>query len=186
MNSLKLSMLAAVIACASGCSSLPKSMEVSDSGVQKITWTKGSEATAFRDQNGVCHTYSIDVKATLEKLGEQVKACFNGSLPMKPAAITGVSSVNVAWNKVPRARIAGVYAEATGQGTIKGKGGGWGSAHKLFYVRGFFQYHGNTCHVVVPDGDDYVETLGHEFKHCIDGYFHDNGGEWHDESNRRM
>jgi len=78
-----------------------------------------------------------------------------------------------------------VFAEATGQGTINGKGGGWGSAHRLMSVRGFFKYHGNTCHVVVPDEPGYVGTLGHEFKHCVDGYFHDNSSEWHDEDDRR-
>ena len=29
----------------------------------------------------------------------------------------------MAWNKVPRVQVAGVYAEATGLGTVKGKGG---------------------------------------------------------------
>ena len=159
-------------------------MQVNASDVQQITWTKGSEVAAFRDQNGVCHTYSKDTRAGLPKLGEQVKACFSGSLPQKSVVATGAKSVSVAWNKVPRAEMAGVYSEVTGQGTIKGKRAGWRSADRLFAVRGFFKYHDNTCHVVVPDQPDYIGTLGHEFKHCIDGYFHDNAGEWHDADER--
>lgn len=154
-------------------------MEVSRGDVHKIAWTKGAEGKAFRDEHGICHTFSRDTKASLQDLGEQVKACFNGSLPEKLVKAPPVKSVKTAWNKVPRAQMATIYAQATNQGTIKGKGGGWMRTDRLFAIRGFFMYHADTCHVVVPDQPDYVSTLGHEFKHCVDGYFHDNQGEWH-------
>jgi hypothetical protein len=184
MRTLGLILTAVLVACSAGCSTLPQSMSVNQGEVKKIAWTKGTEAEAFRDQNGVCHTFSRDLKASLQALGNQVKACFSGALPEKLTNATQVKSVNVVWNKVPRANVAGVYAEATGLGTVKGKGGGWTSADRLFAVRGFFMYDGSTCHVVVPDQSDYVSTLGHEFKHCVDGYFHDNQGGWHDSADR--
>jgi hypothetical protein len=154
-------------------------MEAGRDDVKKIAWTKGSDAKAFRDEHGVCHMFSHDTRASLHELGEQVKACFNGSLQQKLLDRPQVKSVTTAWNRVPRAQMAGVYAQATGQGKIKGKGGGWKSADRLFAVRGFFMYRADTCHVVVPDQPDYISTLGHEFKHCVDGYFHDHHGEWH-------
>ena len=180
VNTIKLMLIAAVIALAQGCSTLPRALEANAGDVQKIIWTKAAEASAFRDQNGVCHTFARDSKAALHDLGQQVKACFNGTLPEKLVTATEAKSVKVVWNKVPRAQMAGVYAEATGQGSIKGKGGGWKSAHRLFAVRGFFIYNADTCHVVVSDQPEYIGTLGHEFKHCVDGYFHDNMGEWDD------
>jgi hypothetical protein len=180
VNTIKLMLVTAVVALAQGCSTLPPALEANAGDVQKITWTKGSEADAFRDQLGVCHTFARDTKAALRGLGEQLKACFNGTLPEKLVHATEAKTVKVVWNKVPRAQMAGVYAEATGQGSIKGKGGGWKSADRLFAVRGFFINQGDQCHVVVADQPEYTSTLGHEFKHCTDGYFHDNLGEWDD------
>jgi hypothetical protein len=182
VNTIKLILIAAVVALAQGCSTLPHALEAGAGAgnVQKIVWTKAADASAFRDQNGVCHTFARDNKTALKDLGDQVRACFDGTLPQKPVTVSDAKSVKVVWNKVPRAQMAGVYAEATGQGSIKGKGGGWKSADRLFAVRGFFVYNADTCHVVVADQPEYTGTLGHEFKHCIDGYFHNNKGEWDD------
>lgn len=180
MNTIKLMLAAAVVALAQGCSTLPRALEAGSGNVQKIAWTKGADASAFRDQNGVCHTFARDAKVALKDLGDQVRACFDGTLPEKVVSAPSVKPVKVVWNKVPRAQMAGVYAEATGQGSIKGKGGGWKSADRLFAVRGFFMYVADTCHVVVDDKAEYTGTLGHEFKHCVDGYFHNHMGEWDD------
>lgn len=180
MNTIKLMLIAAVVALAQGCTTLPRALEAGSGDVQKIVWTKSADAPAFRDQNGVCHTFARDSKAALTTLGDQVRACFDGTLPAKTVTQYDAKSVKVVWNKVPRAQMAGVYAEATGQGSIKGKGGGWKSADRLFAVRGFFIYNADTCHVVVADSAEYTGTLGHEFKHCVDGYFHNNMGEWDD------
>ena len=114
MRTLGLMAVAALIACSAGCSTLPQSMAVNQSEVKKLTWTKGTDTDAFRDQNGICHTFSHDVKASLQALGTQVKACFNGSLPEK-LTNAQAKTFDVAWNKVPRAHVASVYAEATGR-----------------------------------------------------------------------
>jgi hypothetical protein len=181
VNKVLFIFVAVLINCMQGCSTLPQSMHANENDTQRIVWAKGSDAQAFRDQHGVCHMFARDTKAAFQVLGEQVKACFNGSLPEKSESMPlPARSVKVAWNKVSRAQMPGVYADATGQGTVKGKGGGWRSADRLFAVRGFFMQAGDTCHVVVPDQADYVSTLGHEFKHCVDGYFHDNLGQWHE------
>jgi hypothetical protein len=180
VNTIKLMLVAAIVALAQGCTTIPRALEADAGNVQRIVWTKSTDASAFRDQNGVCHTFARDTKIALQRLGDQVRACFDRTLPQKPVSASDEKSVKVVWNKVPRAQMAGVYAEATGRGAFKGKGGGWKSADRLFAVRGFFIYNGDTCHVVVADQAEYTGTLGHEFKHCVDGYFHDNVGEWDD------
>ena len=83
MNTIKLMLIAAVVALAQGCSTLPRALEANANDVQKIVWNKAADASAFRDQNGVCHTFARDTKAALHDLGQQVKACFNGTLPEK-------------------------------------------------------------------------------------------------------
>jgi hypothetical protein len=175
---VKLLVSASALALTGACTTLPPSMEVGAGGIQKITWSKGAETEAFRDPSGVCHTFARDTRAALQTLGNQVKACFEGALPEKAATSIPGKAVNVAWNRVPRERVAGVFAQATGQGTVAGRGGRWRSADRLFAIRGFFIYDADTCHVVVPDQPDYVGTLGHEFKHCVDGFFHDGHGDW--------
>ena len=114
----------------------------------------------------------------MRALGAQVKACFEGSLPQMLAEKPDAKSVKVVWNKIPRDRIDALYIETQVQSAFLATSGRRKVAAPLLAVRGFFTYVADTCHVVVPDQSDYTGTLGHEFKHCVDGLFHNEHGEW--------
>jgi hypothetical protein len=77
--------------------------------------------------------------------------------------------------EVTAARIDELFAERTGQSVLHAAGRRKAS---VFAVRGFYVYRGDTCHVVVADHNDFLSTVGHEFKHCLDGEYHDERGLW--------
>ena len=179
MRPIELLAFAAAIACTQGCSAVPHAAEPESRDVQKIAWTKGHDAAAFRDQHGVCHMFSRDTKAALAGLGEQVKACFEGSLPQVRVDKPEAKSVKVAWNKMPGDRINHAYAQTMAESAlIMATSARRRSAAPQASVRGFFTHIAGVCHVVVPDQPGYAGTLGHEFKHCVDGLFHDEQGRW--------
>ena len=164
-----------VLIAAQGCATAPSAVG-SGSEMQSITWTRGSELAAFRDPNGTCHTFSRDSEAAMHALGAQVKACFEGTLPVMPGNAAGGQRVKVVWQKVPSARIDDLFAADAARSALQAA-----SRRKtasMFGVHGFYVYRGDTCHVVVSDHLEHVRTLGHEFKHCVDGEFHDERGVW--------
>ena len=69
----------ALLACAQMCVASPPAPNGAD--VRKIAWNKGAAGMAFRDEHGVCHAFAHDTRAGLQMLGDQVKACFERSLP---------------------------------------------------------------------------------------------------------
>jgi hypothetical protein len=122
--------------------------------------------------------FSRDTKAALNGLGEQVKACFDGSLPHALTDKAEAKSVKVAWNKAPRDRLNDLYAQTMLHSAIIATSARRKSPAPQSAVRGFYTQVADTCHVTVPDQPGYEGTLGHEFKHCVDGLFHDEHGVW--------
>ena len=176
MAYLRTMLVATAVACAAGCGTLPAANALDSANVRKITWTRDFEGAAFRDQFGVCHTFSRDNEAALRALGSQVEACFEGSLPEVVVNAPALRSTRVLWTKAPAARVNDLYAEQAAQSVAA-----LGARRKpaiLFAVRGFYTFDSDTCHVIVSDHPDYARTLGHEFKHCVDGHFHDERGRW--------
>ena len=164
-----------VLAVLHGCAAAPRATEAVASDVREIKWTKGIDAEPFRDEHGVCHTFSHDHRGALSTLGAQVKACFERTLPIVAVGSSAVRGVKVTWQKVAGSRIDELFA-ASAQPAV------FNAARRtrpaMFAVRGFYEYRGDTCNVVVSDHDDHASTLGHEFKHCVDGEFHDERGVW--------
>jgi hypothetical protein len=159
-----------------GCAAAPRAREAAGTlDVERIMWTRGSEASAFRDQFGVCHVFSEDRQAALRTVGTQVKACFERSLPLVAVDAPAERIVKMTWQRVPASRIDELFAQTADTGFLH-------AARRrkaaLFSVNGFYEYHGDTCYVVVADHQEYLLTLGHEFKHCVDGDFHDDRGVW--------
>ena len=167
-------LLLLVLLGAQGCATTTAVRD--DAEVQRITWTRGVELPAFRDQNGICHTFSRDNETAMHTLGQQVKACFDGTLPVVPTKASVPAPVRVAWQKVPTAQIDDLFAAQAAQSVLHAAGRR--KAASVFAVHGFYVYRGDTCHVVVSEHAEHVRTLGHEFKHCIDGEFHDERGLW--------
>jgi hypothetical protein len=169
---------AALLACAQVCAAFPRA-ESEGRDVHKIAWNKHVEGEAFRDEHGVCHAFARDTRAGLQTLGDQVKACFERALPERRVETPEAKSVKVAWNRAAPGRLDQLYAEsAERKNALYMTSARRRTAPPLLSVRGFFTQAGDTCHVVVPDLPDYVRTLGHESKHCVDGLFHDHHGEW--------
>ena len=163
-----------VIVAAQGCATAPADVPPA-SGAQQVTWTRGLDRTAFVDERGVCHTFSRDAQDGMRALGSQVQACFEGSLPVAAALQTSARRVKIAFQKTSAARIDDLFAEHAAQSMLQAAGR---RKAAVFAVRGFYAYRGDTCHVVVSDHADYLTTLGHEFKHCLDGEYHDERGVW--------
>ena len=44
-------------------------------------------------------------------------------------------------------------------------------------LRGFYRMEKNVCHIYTSDTPEDLIVLGHEFKHCVDGKWHDDS--WH-------
>jgi hypothetical protein len=164
-----------VLVAAQGCASAPHGVAAAG-GMQHITWTRGLESEAFQDQHGVCHTFSRDSELAMRGLGSQVQACFERSLPVVTTNAPAPRGVKVAWEKVPAGEIDALFAETAQPSVLHAAGRTKASA--MFAVRGFYVQRGDTCHVLVSDHADYLSTLGHEFKHCVDGDFHDARGVW--------
>jgi hypothetical protein len=168
-------LLLPVLLAAQGCAATPPAVPA-DGGAQRIVWTRGIELPAFRDQDGTCHTFSRDSESAMHTLGRQVKACFEGSLPVVPTKASVIGQVKVAWQKVPAARIDELFNAEAAQSALHAAGRR--RTASVFSVRGFYTYRGDTCHVVVSDHVESIRTLGHEFKHCVDGDYHDERGIW--------
>ena len=164
-----------VLIAAQGCATAPSAVHA-DAQVESITWTRGVDLPAFRDQVGTCHTFSRDSEAAMRDLGVQVKACFEGTLPVVPTRAAGAQRVKVVWQKVTSARIDDMFNAEAAQSVLHAAGRR--KAASVFSVHGFYVYRGDTCHVVVADHLEHARTLGHEFKHCVDGEFHDERGVW--------
>lgn len=168
-------LLLPVLLAAQGCATTPPAVRA-DAEAQRITWTRGIELPAFRDQNGICHTFSRDNETAMHTLGQQVKACFEGALPVVPTRASVSGDVKVAWQKVSAERIDDLFSAQAAQSVLHAAGRR--KTASVFSVHGFYAYRGDTCHVVVSDHAEHVRTLGHEFKHCLDGEFHDERGLW--------
>jgi hypothetical protein len=164
-----------LILAVQGCATLPHGVAPAGEARQ-ITWTRGVESAPFEDQNGVCHTFSRDTPAALQALGSQVKACFERALPVMATASARERGVKVMWQRVAVARIDALFAESASQSVLHAAGGR--KAATPFAVRGFYVQRDDACVVVVSDHAGYLVTLGHEFKHCIDGEYHDERGVW--------
>ena len=75
-------------------------------------------------------------------------------------------SGTVQWHKVTHSQMQ----EACTDGNIHSK--------ILFTVRACYRMENSVCHIYAEDGKEHLEELGHELKHCFDGYFHDSKGHW--------
>lgn len=148
--------------------------ELDRADVRVIAWTRGVEAPAFRDPGGVCRVFTHDTPEAMRALGAQVKACFDGTLPENDAR-AAASAVLVAWHRPSVMRVNELFVQTAAQ-TLQASASGAGPLLRM--VSGFYLQRGGRCHVVVSDRREYLPTLGHEFKHCIDGDFHDAQGRW--------
>jgi hypothetical protein len=177
MRPIQSVLFTALLACAQTCVASPPAPSGAD--IQRIAWNRNTAGVAFRDEHGVCHAFARDTRAGLRALGDQVKACFERSLPERRVEKPEASSVKVVWNRASPDRVNDLYAQsAERKNALHMTSARRRIATPLMSVRGFFTQAGDTCQVVVPDLPDYVGTLGHEFKHCVDGLFHDQHGEW--------
>ena len=168
-------LLLPVLLAAQGCATTAPAVHT-EGETQRVVWTRGIELPPFRDQNGICHTFSRDNESAMHTLGQQVKACFEGTLPVVPTKASVTNPVKVTWQKVPAARIDELFNADAAKSVLHAAGRR--KAASVFSVHGFYSYRGDTCQVVVSDHLEHVRTLGHEFKHCIDGEFHDERGIW--------
>ena len=157
-----------------GCAGAP-GMYV-DESIRQIAWTRTRDAVPFRDGRGVCHVFSADTPEAMEDLGAQVKACFDRTLPASLAPVQEARSIKVAWQLVSVALIDALFALETAQGTPQAMASA--KTAPMFSVRGFYSTDRNVCRIIVSDRPDYLRTVGHEFKHCADGRFHDERGVW--------
>jgi hypothetical protein len=164
-----------VLSAMCGCAATPLSHDSVALDARMVSWTRGADAQPFLDQHGVCHAFSHDHQGALRTLGTQVKACFEGTLPTVAVTAPSTNAVKVTWQQVPASRIDELFAETPDNRLLNAAGRRKAS---VFAVNGFYEVHGDTCYVVVADREDRVSTLGHEFKHCVDGDFHDERGVW--------
>lgn len=173
-------LFAVFLVAAPGCATLPEPAPSGASpGERTIAWIKEAPGAPFRDQHDVCHVYARDDRTALNALGAQIKACFERTLPRRQVEPTEVKSVRVAWKKLPPERVREAYtATVERAGALLATNAMRGTKPPLVTVRGFYTHVGAVCHVVVPDRAGYAGTLGHEFKHCLDGDFHDHYGNW--------
>lgn len=164
-----------VLAALGGCSVAPRAPDSAAPDVREIKWTKGIDAAPFRDQHGVCHTFSQDHQGALSMLGEQLKACFERTLPTVAVPSPAGRGVKVSRQTVSGAHIDELFAASIPPTFLNAARR---TRPAIFAVRGFYEHRGDTCHVVVADHADNASTFGHEFKHCVDGEFHDERGRW--------
>src|SRR5688500_12656316 len=98
-------LFAALLACAHASPASPPAADAYGRDVFKIAWNKNIVGEAFRDEHGVCHAFAHDTRAGLQALGEQVKACFERSLPEVRVEKLEAKSVKVAWNRAAPGRL---------------------------------------------------------------------------------
>lgn len=153
-----------------GCGSLPKWVNEGVNETVWISWHKNQEGVAFVS-DGACHVFSADSENGFYTLGPQIRACFDRTLPKGQPKSEGSKKIQVVWNRVSEKEIVRRHVEIYGLG-------GKNYARNLFYTTGFYFYAGGICHIVVPVDRSYEKTLGHEFKHCVDGRFHDRNHKW--------
>lgn len=165
-----------VLALLQGCAGVPSASERAAAPVVRaIAWTRGVDAEPFRDQHGVCHTFAHDRESAFRTLGAQVQACFDGRLPVVAVTAPAAGAVRMTWRKVPASHIDELFSQSADASFLNAAGR---RRAAVFSVNGFYEYNGDTCYVTVADRDGYAATLGHEFKHCVDGEFHDERGAW--------
>jgi hypothetical protein len=161
-----------------GCAGTPHAPEAGHAhDVRTIAWTRGVESAPYLDASGVCHTFSRDDAPALHALGAQVQACFDGSLPLAAGGdARAPAAVRVVREIVRPEDIDALFSRTADRSVLHAAGRRRHAA--LFSVRGFYEYRGDTCRIVVAARADIASTVGHEFKHCVDGEFHDERGVW--------
>ncbi|OGZ06691.1 MAG: hypothetical protein A3D65_02105 [Candidatus Lloydbacteria bacterium RIFCSPHIGHO2_02_FULL_50_13] len=137
-----------------------------------VLWHKNVEGEAFVDGKGVCNAFAPNTPIGLEKLGEQVQACFYGKTPKKKSmAPSEQASVLVSWQQIRTSDAPRLLK------IIRPKDDTAYASPET--IEGFFKKDQNgVCFVYVAR--DNFSILGHEVKHCFDGYFHAPVGYWYD------
>lgn len=85
------------------------------------------------------------------------------------AALVGCASappntVLVQWHKMEHAQVQQVCTEGLDDGKR--------------FIAACYKMIDKVCHIYAGDGQTKMAALGHELKHCFDGNFHDNDGNW--------
>lgn len=173
----RVAIAAIVAALLTGCAAAPMTAGETTQA-QRVVWTKveRNDVNPFRDTAGACHVFSKDTRDSMWALGEQLRACFNGTLPTRAASSSGVA-VSMTWHRVPLDNMPGAIAEIMGYG---GRGRGWTSSN-LFDITGFYKVVGGVCHVLVGPELKWTRVLGHEGLHCFVGKFHDAHETWYND-----
>jgi hypothetical protein len=135
-----------------------------------VRWIR-AYSTVSEVRDGVCTVYMLDrVESDLYYAEEQVDACIkSGRLQLHQRVPAGATRIR--WY-----RAAGPDAVNT-------------MRYELYGLRDFrmggFYYHpdpNGPCHVITARG---ALALGHELKHCFDGFFHSSSSRWFPSDARR-
>lgn len=136
-----------------------------------ISWHKNVEGAATLDGN-VCHVYAPNTPIGLPELGRQVESCFYGEAARgRVSQDASLAPVLVSWQQIREADAPRLYRLI------------WHNNLATYSnpdsIKGFFRKDksGSPCFIYA---DRNHEVLGHEAKHCFDGFYHAPYGYWYD------
>lgn len=166
----------------------PQPWESSPTLVLDIKWHRTTGLPFVED--GVCHlVYLDDFRSTLDAdIMKQVRFCAEKGAAKKAGdpLVAGTQRVQLyevdtqehMWDKVidlyggtsPYHVMPPMCAyKSCMKSTV-----GWSSGVFKYVIGGVYVKRENYCGIVLA----YDAAFGHEFKHCVDGLFHDNHGRW--------
>ena len=152
----------------SGCATAPEWIKKEGKGPVMLAWHKGAELPGFVEK-GICHVFSRDENENdLVFFGEQVVKCLDGNLAEgRSTSVVPVKKIMAYF--ADRTTVIRRYVDINGLGDRRDR-------DSLEETGGFFFWRDGICRI---NFNGYGRKVGHETKHCFDGFFHDNNWNWY-------